>query len=49
MPTNQQQLKTKIAELEQWLHDNSSEHEARTTVESDLRNLKKQLIQYDDD
>ena len=34
-----QQRKNKIAELEQWLRDNPN-HEMRTTIESDLRNLK---------
>ena len=34
-----QQRKNKIAELEQWPRDNPN-HEMRTTIESDLRNLK---------
>lgn len=34
-----QHRKNKIAELEQWLRDNPN-HEMRTTIESDLRNLK---------
>jgi len=34
-----QQRKNKIAELEQWLRDNP-DHQMRTTIESDLRQLK---------
>ncbi|MEO7977741.1 hypothetical protein [Flavobacterium sp.] len=37
-----QQRKNKIAELEQWLFDNSPEHEARPQIEADLRKLKAQ-------
>lgn len=46
-----QQRKNKIAELEQWLRDNPN-HEMRTTIESDLRNLKdsdKQTRTYERD
>jgi hypothetical protein len=39
-----QQLKNKIADLEQWLKDNHSEHQARPQIESDLRKAKEQLI-----
>ncbi|MCV9929491.1 hypothetical protein OIU83_17655 [Flavobacterium sp. LS1R49] len=38
-----QQLKNKIAQLEQWLFDNASEHEARPQIETDLRKAKEQL------
>ena len=38
-----QQLKNKISELEQWLFDNSPEHEARPQIEADLRKAKEQL------
>lgn len=31
------QLQNKIAELQQWLQDNSPEHEARPQIEADLR------------
>lgn len=37
-----QQIHNKIAELEQWLRDNSPEHEARPNIEADLRRLKEQ-------
>ena len=46
-----QHRKNKIAELEQWLRDNPN-HEMRTTIESDLRNLKesdKQTRTYERD
>ncbi len=43
-----QQLKNKISELEQWLFDNSSEHEARPMIEADLRNAKEQLANFKD-
>lgn len=38
-----QQIKNKIAELEQWLRDNPN-HTNRTLIESDLRNLKTKQI-----
>ncbi len=38
-----QQLKNKIAELEQWLFDNSPEHEARPMVIADLQKAKDKL------
>lgn len=38
-----QQLKNKKEELEQWLRDNSTEHEARPMIESDLRRVNDQL------
>lgn len=38
-----QQLKNKIADLEQWLTDNHSEHIARPQIESDLRKAKSDL------
>ena len=38
-----QQLKNKISDLEQWLTDNSPEHEARPQIEADLRKAKEQL------
>lgn len=44
MPTKQQ-LKNKIADLKQWLKDNSSEHEARPQIERDLRKAEEQLSQ----
>jgi hypothetical protein len=34
---SKQQLKNKIADLKQWLTDNSPEHEARPSIEADLR------------
>lgn len=37
------QLKNKIAELEQWLFDNSSEHEARSQIVTDLRRAKEEF------
>lgn len=49
MPINNSQtsrclfLKNKIAELEQWLQDNSSEHEARPQINADLRNAKQEF------
>lgn len=39
------QIETKIAELEAWLQNNSSEHEARSIIAADLRKLKEQLSQ----
>ncbi|SNA72113.1 hypothetical protein FI070_170031 [Flavobacterium psychrophilum] len=38
-----QQLKNRIADLEQWLNDNHSEHEARPYNESELKKAKEQL------
>ncbi|WP_281233468.1 hypothetical protein [Flavobacterium gelatinilyticum] len=35
-----QQIKNKISDLEQWLRDNPN-HMNRTTIESDLRDLRK--------
>ncbi|EMY3483769.1 hypothetical protein [Flavobacterium psychrophilum] len=46
MPTKQQ-LVNKIAELEQWLTDNHSEHIARPQIECDLRKAKQELEQLD--
>ena len=46
MPTKQQ-LVNKIAELEQWLIDNHSEHIARPQIEADLRKAKQELAQLD--
>lgn len=45
------QLKNKIEDLEQWLRDNSTHHESRPLIESDLRRFKQQLIdkEYDED
>lgn len=40
---SKQRLKNKIAELTQWLFDNSSEHEARPQIEADLRKAKEEL------
>lgn len=37
-----QQKANKIEELEQWLRDNSPEHEARPQIEADLRRLREQ-------
>lgn len=37
------ELESKIQELRDWLSKNSPEHEARTQIESDLRNLEKEL------
>jgi hypothetical protein len=42
-----QQLVNKIAELEQWLIDNHSEHIARPQIEADLRKAKRELVQLD--
>lgn len=42
-----QQLKNKRAELEQWLTDNSNEHEARPLIEADLRKVKERLEKKD--
>jgi hypothetical protein len=39
-----QQLKNRITQLEQWLFDNSAEHEARPQIETDLRKAKEQLV-----
>ena len=41
------QLKNKIAELKQWLQDNSPEHEARPQIESDLRTNIEELKNKD--
>lgn len=41
------QLKNKIAELKQWLQDNSPEHEARPQIERDLRNAIDELKNKD--
>lgn len=41
------QLTRKIEDLEQWLRDNSSEHEARPTIEADLRNYRIKLANRD--
>lgn len=38
-----QQLKNKIAELEQWLIDNAARHEARAQIHNDLREAKERL------
>lgn len=40
----EQQLKNKIADREQWLFDNSPEHEARPQIEADLRKAKEELV-----
>lgn len=40
---SKQQLKNKISELEQWLKENASEHEARPHIEADLRKAKEEL------
>lgn len=37
------QLENKKVELEQWLRDNSTEHEARPMIESDLRRTNEKL------
>ena len=42
------QLKNKIAELEQWLIDNHSEHIARPQIEADLRNAKQEMEQLNE-
>jgi molecular chaperone DnaK (HSP70) len=42
-----QELQTKITELENWLKDNSPEHEARPQIEKDLRDLKSKLTEKD--
>lgn len=39
-----QQIKNKIAELEQWLQDNPN-HTNRTLIETDLRNLRSKQIE----
>lgn len=44
MPTKQQ-LKNKIADLEQWLQDNHPEHESRPHNEAELIKAKEQLSQ----
>lgn len=44
MPTKQQFV-NKIAELEQWLTDNHSEHIARPQIEGDLRKARQELEQ----
>lgn len=41
-----QQLQNKINELEYWLEHNH-DHPNRTTIETDLRKLKEQLIQLE--
>jgi hypothetical protein len=38
-----QQLINRIALLEQWLSDNSPEHDARPNIEADLRKAKEEL------
>lgn len=43
-----QQLKNKISELEQWLTDNSPEHEARPHIVTDLRKAKEELVKLKD-
>ena len=45
---SKQQLKNKISELEQWLRENSSEHEARPNIEADLRKAKEELTKIKD-
>lgn len=39
-----QQRTNKIAELEQWLEENSKEHEARPQIEARLKKLKSEQI-----
>lgn len=43
-----QQIKNKIKELEYWLEHNHS-HPNRTTIESDLRRLREELTQLEND
>ena len=41
------ELQIKINELENWLKDNSPEHEARPQIEKDLRDLQIKLTEKD--
>jgi len=41
------QLENKISELEQWLRDNNTEHEARPIIEKDLRIFRQKLMNKD--
>jgi hypothetical protein len=41
-----QRLENLIEELEQWLFDNSKEHEARIQMEERLREAKQELSEY---
>ncbi len=43
-----QQIKNKIQELEHWLEYNHS-HPNRTTIEGDLRRLRDELIQIENE
>lgn len=41
-----QRLENLIEELEQWLFDNSKEHEARIQMEERLREAKRELSEH---
>ncbi|QSW90734.1 hypothetical protein J0383_07960 [Flavobacterium endoglycinae] len=46
MKRTRQRLENLIEELNQWLNDNSKEHEARTQMEEKLREAKQELAEY---
>ncbi|MEO6176807.1 MAG: hypothetical protein ABIP27_16770 [Flavobacterium circumlabens] len=41
-----QRLENVIEEIEQWLFDNSTEHEARGQMQEKLRKAKQELTEY---
>lgn len=47
MKRTKQRLENIIEEIEQWLFDNSKEHEARAQMEEKLRKAKIELAEYD--
>lgn len=46
MKRTKQRLENIIEELEQWMIDNSREHEARGQMEEKLRKAKQELAEY---
>ncbi len=46
MKRTKQQLINVIEQLEQWMQDNSTEHEARPQMEAKLRQAKQELSEY---
>ena len=46
MKRTKQRLQNIIEEIEQWLLDNSKEHEARGHMEEKLRKAKQELAEY---
>ena len=46
MKRTKQRLENVIEEIEQWMFDNSKEHEARVQMEEKLRKAKQELAEY---